>query len=199
MRLRARYTVIVVPVDGVEARSQQRWLAGHLVHHPDELDGVERMCHHSRFERRANTLQLARNWSQLTAHHPEGFSSQRQALKALAAIVQADKPDANGASLAARGQSPDARGRSAGASSAARGQTPRGKRRRTGPVWRASGPFVAEALRLVRSIDESLNDLVGRGYPLANEAENAHSALVRLQQMIDTEIDKAEALQAAGE
>jgi Arc/MetJ-type ribon-helix-helix transcriptional regulator len=66
-------------------------------------------------------------------------------------------------------------------------------------VWRASGPFVKEALRLVRSIDESLTNLIGQGYPLANESENVHAALVRLQAMLNTEIDEAEALQAAGE
>ncbi len=83
-------------------------------------------------------MQLARNWSRLTAQHPAGFSSQRQALKALAAIVQTDKPEPDAASSAACCQtavaSPAARGASAG-------------RRRTGPVWRASGLFVREALR----------------------------------------------------
>jgi hypothetical protein len=137
-------------------------------------------------------MQLARNWSRLTEQHPDGFSSQRHALKALAAIVQTDKSDPSGATSAARCRSADA-------SPAARGQSAGGKCKRTGPVWRASGPFVAEALRLVRSVDESLNDLVGRGYPVANAAENAHSARVRLETMLNTEIDEAEALQAAGE
>jgi hypothetical protein len=126
-------------------------------------------------------MQLARNWSQLSAQHPEGFSSQRQALKALAAIVEADKSD------------PD------GASSAARGQSAGGKRKRSGPVWRASGPFVKEALALVRSINESLTKLIGQGYPVGNEAENVNAALARLQQMIDTDLDECEAQQARGE
>jgi len=43
--------------------------------------------------------------SRLTAQHPEGFSSQRQALKALAAIVQTDERDPGAASSAARSQS----------------------------------------------------------------------------------------------
>jgi hypothetical protein len=94
-------------------------------------------------------MQLARNWSLLTEQHPEGFSSQRQAVKALAAIVQADKEDLSGASLAARSQTDDP-------SSVARSQSARGKRKRTGPVWRASGPFVEDALAIVRSVDESL-------------------------------------------
>lgn len=137
-------------------------------------------------------MQLARNWSLLTAQHPEGFSSQRQAVKALAAIVQADKPEPEGVSLAARSQSGDA-------SPAARGQTGGGKRRRTGPVWRASGPFVKEAWRLMSSADETLTRLVSRGYPLAPEAEKVHKGLERLQAMLEREIDEAEALQAAGD
>ena len=36
-------------------------------------------------------MQLARDWSQLIAEHPEGFSSQRQAFKALAAIARAEE------------------------------------------------------------------------------------------------------------
>jgi len=89
--------------------------------------------------------------SRLIAQHPEGLSSQRQALKVLAAIVQTDKRDPDAASSAARSQSavagPTARGQSAVASSAARGASAGRKRRRTGPVWRASGPFVREAPR----------------------------------------------------
>ena len=137
-------------------------------------------------------MQLARNWSLLTARHPDGFSSQRQAIKALAAIVRTDKPDADGVSLAARSQSTDA-------TPAAHSQSAGGKRRRTGPVWRASGPFVEEALDIVRSINESLTNLLGQGYPFGDETENVRAALVRLQRMIDRDIDSAEALQAAGE
>jgi len=107
-------------------------------------------------------MQLARNWSRLTAQHPEGLSSQRQALKALAAIVQTDEPAPDAASPAARSQSAvassaarcqsavagsAARCQSAVASSAARGQSAGRKRGRTGPVSRASGPFVREARR----------------------------------------------------
>ena len=47
-------------------------------------------------------LQLARNWLRISAQHPEGVSSQRQDTKAIAAIVQADKSDPDGASSAAR-------------------------------------------------------------------------------------------------
>ncbi|OYV50319.1 MAG: hypothetical protein B7X10_01345 [Burkholderiales bacterium 21-58-4] len=113
--------------------------------------------------------------SRLTAQHPAGFSSQRQARKALAAIVQTDEPAPDAASSAACCQtavaSPAARGQSAVASPAAcrqsavagpaaRGASAGGKRRRTGPGWRASGPFVREALRLVDSLDTLMSDLV---------------------------------------
>ncbi|HET6881596.1 MAG TPA: hypothetical protein VFI31_15640 [Pirellulales bacterium] len=36
-------------------------------------------------------MQLARDWSHLLAKHPEGFASQRQAFKALAAIARAEQ------------------------------------------------------------------------------------------------------------
>ncbi|HVA47752.1 MAG TPA: hypothetical protein VNH11_15385 [Pirellulales bacterium] len=137
-------------------------------------------------------MQLARNWSRLTAQHPQGFSSQRQAVKALAAIVQTDEPEPDAASLAARSQS-------AVAAPAARGASAGGKRRRTGPVWRASGTFVREALRLVNSLDAMMSDLVAHGYGLVQEAATVHSAASRLQTMLDKEIDEAEALQAAGQ
>ena len=119
-------------------------------------------------------MQLARNWLLLSAKHPEGFSSQRQAMKALAAIIQADKSRPDGASSAARCQSGDGVTESgATALTPALSQRERGKKRsRTGPVWRASGPFVKEALRLVRSINDSLTNLIGKGYPLGEEAES---------------------------
>jgi hypothetical protein len=134
-------------------------------------------------------MRLARNWSRLSAKHPAGFSSQRQAMKALAAIVQADKSDPDGASSAARCRTGDSATQSgATALTPALSQRDRGKKRsRTGPVWRASGPFVKEALRLVRSINDSLTNLIGKGYPLGEEAENVNAALAHLQQMIDTE------------
>jgi hypothetical protein len=146
-------------------------------------------------------MQLARNWSLLSAKHPEGFSSQRQAMKALAAIIQADKSGPDGASSAARCRSGDGITESgATAVTPALSQRERGKKRsRTGPVWRASGPFVKEALRLVRSINDSLTNLIGKGYPLGEEAENVNAALARLQQMIDTDLDECEAQQARGE
>jgi hypothetical protein len=74
-----------------------------------------------------------------------------------------------------------------------------GKRARTGPVWRASGPFVSEALRLMNSVDATLSTLVSRGYPLATQAQTVHEGVERLQDMLNREIDEAEALQAAGE
>ena len=146
-------------------------------------------------------MQLARNWSLLSAKHPEGFSSQRQAMKALASIVRADKSGPDGATSAARCRSGDGVTESgATAVAPALSQRERGKKRsRTGPVWRASGPFVKEALRLVRSINDSLTNLIGKGYPLGEEAENVNAALARLQQMIDTDLDECEAQQARGE
>jgi Arc/MetJ-type ribon-helix-helix transcriptional regulator len=51
----------------------------------------------------------------------------------------------------------------------------------------------------VSSVDETLDKLVSRGYPLASEAEEIHAGLQRLRTMLDREIDEAEALQAAGE
>ena len=133
-------------------------------------------------------MQLARNWALLSAQHPDGFSSQRQAMKALAAIVQAEKTDPSGLTLAARCQSADG-------SPAARSQA-RGKRRCTGPVWRASGPFVREVLTLVTTVDTTLNELVAHGHGLTAEAASVHEAAIRLQQMLDTDIDQAESLQA---
>jgi hypothetical protein len=146
-------------------------------------------------------MRLARNWSRLSAQHPQGFSSQRQAMKALAAIVQADKLDRDGASSAARGRSGDGAMRSdATAVTPSLSQRERQKKRtRTGPVWRASGPFVKEAWRLMSSVDETLAKLVSRGHPLEREAGIVHEGLKRSQTMLDREIDEAEALQAAGE
>ena len=48
-------------------------------------------------------MQLARDWSQLIAEHPEGFSSQRHAFKALAAIARAEERSAISDKSAARG------------------------------------------------------------------------------------------------
>ena len=62
-----------------------------------------------------------------------------------------------------------------------------------------SGPFVNEALRLVRSVDTELNRLVDDGFPVEAEAHKVHAALERLQAMLGREIDEAEAQQAAGE
>ena len=106
-------------------------------------------------------MQLARDWSQLIAEHPEGFSSQRQAFKALAAIARAEEnrpPQAIEGKAAAR----SAKASGKGAARCAFG----GKRTPTGPVWRAAGPLVSEAFRLVNSVDETLSKLVSRGYPL---------------------------------
>jgi hypothetical protein len=125
-------------------------------------------------------MQLARDWSKLIAQHPQGFSSQRQAFKALAALVQGDEPRRIRGIGAARGANT-------------------GAPARTGPVWRASGPFVNEALRLVTSIDATLEKLVDEGFPLEPEAHKFHVALERLEAMLGREIDEAEALQAAGE
>jgi hypothetical protein len=139
-------------------------------------------------------MQLARDWSRLIAEHPAGFSSQRQAFKALAALVQGDEPKRIRAIGAARG----ANATSGHGKDAARGANG-GKPARTGPVWRASGPFVKEALRIMNSADETLTKLVSRGYPLAPEAKKVHEGLERLQAMLEREIDEAEALQAAGD
>jgi hypothetical protein len=139
-------------------------------------------------------MQLARDWSQLIAEYPEGFSSQRQAFKALAAIARAEENrqpkaiDGKGAARCANAARPRA----------ARGVKD-GAPARSGPVWRASGPFVNEALRLVSAVDATLSKLVSRGYPLASEADKVHATLKRLQTIFDREIDEAEALQAAGE
>jgi hypothetical protein len=139
-------------------------------------------------------MQLARDWSQLLAQNPDGFSSQRQAFKALAAIARADEPKRIRGKGAARGAN-DSGDIGKGA---ARGAND-GDRARTGPVWRASGPFVEEALELVTSIDATLDNLVSRGYPLEPEADKVHAALERLVTIYNREIDEAEALQAAGE
>jgi hypothetical protein len=80
-----------------------------------------------------------------------------------------------------------------------RGANGGGKPARTGPVWRASGPFVHEALRLMNSVDETLSKLLSRGYPLALQAQTVHEGVERLRSMLSREIDEAEALQAAGE
>jgi hypothetical protein len=96
---------------------------------------------------------------------------------------------------AAPRRSPKARGRKASRATLLRAANLPAR----GPFGAASGPFVAEALRLVRSVDESLSDLVGRGYGIVDVAENAHAARVRLETMLNTEIDEAEALQATGD
>ena len=139
-------------------------------------------------------MQLARDWSQLIAQHPEGFSSQRQAFKALAAIARAEE-NRQPKAIDGKGAARCANASGKGAARCANG----GKPARTGPVWRASGPFVREALRLMCSVDETLTRLVSRGYALEPEAEKVHEGLKRLQEMIDGEIDEAEASQAAGE
>jgi hypothetical protein len=101
--------------------------------------------------------------------------------------------------LAARSQTGDGAAES-GATALSPSPTQREKKRsRTGPVWRASGPFVKEALRLVRSINDSLTKLMRKGFPLGDEAENVSAALARLQEMIDTDLDECEAQQARGE
>ena len=122
-------------------------------------------------------MQLARNWSRLSAQHPAGFSSQRQALKALAAIVQADKSAPDGAGSAARSRTGDGATRSgATALTPSLSQRERQKKHsRTGPVWRASGPFVNEALRLVSSVDAILGKLASQGFPLQPEAHKVHA------------------------
>ncbi|HET6881505.1 MAG TPA: hypothetical protein VFI31_15185 [Pirellulales bacterium] len=142
-------------------------------------------------------MNLARNWSRLCEEHPEGFSSQRQAMKALAAIIRVDKGGPDGANSAARCRIGDGAA-SSGAVAVAQDENEK-KHRRTGPVWRASGPFVKEALRLVRSVNDSLTNLIGKGFPFGDEAENVKAALARLQQMIDTDLDECEAQQARGE
>jgi hypothetical protein len=139
-------------------------------------------------------MQLARDWSQLIAEHPEGFSSQRQAFKALAAIARAEE-NRQPKAIAGQGAARSANTSGKGAARCANG----GKRTRTGPVWRASGPFVSEALRLMNSVDETLGKLVSRGYPLALQAQTVHEGVERLRNMLNREIDEAEALQAAGE
>ena len=139
-------------------------------------------------------MQLARDWSQILAQHPEGFSSQRQAFKALAAIARAEE-NRQPKAIDAKGAARCANASGKGAARCANG----GKRARTGPVWRASGPFVRAALGLVSSVDETLCKLVSRGYPLESEADKVHAAIQRLQTMLNQELDEAEALQAAGE
>jgi hypothetical protein len=139
-------------------------------------------------------MQLARDWSQLIAEHPAGFSSQRQAFKALAAIARAEE-NRQPKAIDGKGAARCANASGKGAARCANG----GNHARTGPVWRASGPFVKEAWRLMSSVDETLTKLVSRGYPLAPEADKVHDGLKRLQTMLDREIDEAEALQAAGE
>jgi len=106
-------------------------------------------------------MQLARDWSRLTAQQPDGFSSQRQVFKALVAIALADRPKAIGGGCAARGKS-------ASGGCAARGATG-GKRARTSPVWWALGSIVKEALRLVSSVDETLDKLVSRAAPVRQQ------------------------------
>lgn len=139
-------------------------------------------------------MQLARDWSQLIAAHPEGFSSQRQAFKALAAIARAEEKRQPKA-IEGQGAARSANRSGKGAARCANG----GKPARTGPVWRVSGPFVLEALRLMNSADETLSKLVSRGYPLALQAQTLHEGAERLRMMLNREIDEAEALQAAGE
>ena len=139
-------------------------------------------------------MQLARDWSRLLAQHPAGFSSQRQAFKALAAIARAEENRPPKA-IEGKGAARCANASGKGAARCASG----GKPGRTGPVWRVSGPFVHEALGLVSSVDETLCKLVSRGYPLELEAHKVHATLQRLQTMLDRELDEAEALQAAGE
>jgi hypothetical protein len=139
-------------------------------------------------------MQLARNWSLLSAQNPAGVSSQRQALKALTAIVQADEADPPDGTCAARGAS----ARVARPGCAARGASAT-KPARNGPVWRASGPFVQEALSLINSLDMLMSNLVADGYGLAEEAATVHSAATRLKEMLDKDLDEAEAQQAAGQ
>jgi hypothetical protein len=139
-------------------------------------------------------MQLARDWSQLIAEHPQGFTSQRQAFKALAAIARAEE-NRQPKTIEGKGAARCANASGKGAARCANG----GKRTRTGPVWRASGPFVSEALRLINSVDETLSKLVSRGYPLELQAQTVHEGVERLRAMLNREIDEADALQAAGE
>ncbi|HET6881504.1 MAG TPA: hypothetical protein VFI31_15180 [Pirellulales bacterium] len=140
-------------------------------------------------------MRLAKNWPQLAAQCPAEPSSQQQAAKAITAILSGDEGDQPRSSVRARAQvGASARGKSAqvGANASAPDDVP-------GPVWRASGPFVREALKLVTALETSLNGLVARGYPLESEAERAQEALDRLRAMFNGELDEAGALQAAGE
>ncbi|HET6883172.1 MAG TPA: hypothetical protein VFI31_23585 [Pirellulales bacterium] len=139
-------------------------------------------------------MQLARDWSRLIAEHPQGFSSQRQAFKALAALVRGDEPTRIRAIGAARG----ANATSAHGKGAARGANG-GAQNRTGPVWRVSGPFVNEALTLVSSADSELSRLVDDGFPVEAAAFKVHAALERLQAMLGRQLDEADAQQAASE
>ena len=112
------------------------------------------------------------------------FSSQHQAFKALTAIARAEEhrpPQA----IASKAAAHSAKASGKGAARCAFG----GKRTRTGPVWRASGPFVSEALRLMNSVDETLRKLVSRGYPLALQARTVHEGVERLRYMLDRRID----------
>jgi hypothetical protein len=155
-------------------------------------------------------MQLARDWSVLIAQHPEGFSSQRQAFKALAALASLREDrgpqaiEGKGAARCANGEGRRGKGAARcanddgdveGAARCANGDKPP----RTGPVWRASGPFVSEALRLVMSLDAILKKLKSRGYPIRPEADKVQAARERLETMLHREIDEAEAQQAMGE
>ena len=189
-----RHEIVSVPVDPTfDLCEHGQWVGFFEMHFGEKTtrdDGTRPLT----LRTAQKYMQLARDWSKLIAQHPPGFSSQRQAFKALAALVQGDEPRRIRGIGAARG----ANATSGGGKGAARGANG-GKRARTGPVWRASGPFVNEALRLVTSVDATLGKLVSRGYPLETEADNVHAALERLQAMLGREIDEAEALQAAGE
>ena len=103
-------------------------------------------------------LKLAGNWPRLCDKHPDGFASQRQAMKALAAIDQADRSDPDGANSAARCRIGDGAEESGVTALTRAGsqQQRKKKRTRTGPVWRASGPFVSEAyMRVARQVPAS--------------------------------------------
>ena len=103
--------------------------------------------------------------SRLTAQHPEGLSSQRQALKALAAIVQTDEPAPDAASSAARSQSAVASSaaccQSAVASSAARGQSAvaspaaRGQSAVASPAARSQSAVASPAARSQSAVASS--------------------------------------------
>ena len=117
-------------------------------------------------------MQIARDWTTLIERNPAGFSSQRQALKALAAIVRADEPKAVEGTRAARGAT---------------------ERKRAAPVWKAPARLVREALEVIHSVEAPLREIVAYGSPLTAESEMVRAAFDRLRAMLETELVGAEA------